>query len=78
MESPVTEYVFKYLKDSADDEAEILREGILGGSIFTEAEQIRISVIYATLISISEIELEEIENFYEEKELNRWNALEIG
>jgi len=64
MESPVTEYFFKYLTDSAKEESELLAETILSGGIVGEMEQKRISTTCATLISISEIDLQEVDDFY--------------
>jgi len=64
VESPVTEYFFKYLADSAKEESELLAEMILSGGIVGDIEQKRISTTCATLISISEIELQEIDDFY--------------
>ena len=68
LEDPATLIVLKYLKDSATSEVELLTEGIKGGAILSEGEQIRVSTIIATLERISEIELEEIEEFYKIEE----------
>jgi hypothetical protein len=45
-----------------------LSEGIRGGSILSEKEQVHASTKIAVLEQISEIELEEINSFYIEKE----------
>jgi len=63
LESPVTEYFLKYLRDSAKEESELLAEMIIQGGIIGEMEQKRISATCATLISIADIELEEIDDF---------------
>lgn len=63
-EGEITQQVMKYWKDSAEDEAEYLKQQLLGGGLLTEAEQIKISTIYATLERIAEIEFEDIELFY--------------
>ena len=68
LENPATEYFFKYLKDSAKEESEMVADVILEGGYLEKEEQIRISSICATLIRISDIEYDEIESFYNEKE----------
>ena len=67
LESPITEIFLKYLKDSAKEEAELITERIINGGQVSQEEQIRISTTCITLESISEITLEEIEEFYQEK-----------
>lgn len=66
LEHPVTEQFLKYLKDSANQEVDLLSEGIKGGSILSEKEQVSVSVLYRTLEEISEIDYEEIIDFYTE------------
>ena len=68
LESPVADYFFKYLTDSAKEESDLLSGIIIGGGIVGEMEQKRIATTCATLISIADIEFEEIEDFYNEKE----------
>lgn len=68
MENEVTQWVMHYLTDSAKEEREIISEAIFNGAIIPENEQISKSAICATLIRISELEFEEIEEFYNEKE----------
>lgn len=64
MESPITKKFLKYLVDSANEEAELLKGMIISGGIVGDLEQKRISTICATLISISEIDCSEIDQFY--------------
>ena len=66
-ESPVTEMFLKYLVDSAKEESQIIADSILSGSVVSESEQIRVASECITLMRISEITLEEIEDFYKEK-----------
>lgn len=68
LESPAVEYLFKYLKDSAIEESEILSETIINGGYIPKEEQIQKSTICATLNSIADIEFEEIESFYKERD----------
>lgn len=65
-ESPATEYFLKYLKDSVKEESSIVAETIASGGTLDVEEQIRIATICETLNRIADIELEEIEEFYEE------------
>lgn len=67
LEHPVTEIFIRYLKDSAKEEAELLTELILNGGTVNEKEQIRISTTCLMLNEISDITLEEINEYYEEK-----------
>lgn len=67
LENPVTEIFLKYLKDSAKDEAQLVSESILNGSVFDLNEQIKVSTLCITLTEISEITFEEIDDFYEER-----------
>jgi len=64
LEHPGTEYFIKYLKDSAQEESKMVADMILGGAIVPLDDQIRISTLSMTLIQISEISLDEIEDFY--------------
>ena len=68
LDNPVTEYVFKYLKDSVKEEVELIAESIASGGIISENEQISKSAICATLIRIAEIDYEEIDGFYEKED----------
>lgn len=68
LENPTTEIFLKYLKDSADGEVNILKDGIIGGSILSDTEQMRVATIHQTLMDISEIDAGEINDFYEEEE----------
>ena len=63
-ESPVTEYIRKYLKDSIKEESELMADSIISGGIVSENEQIRVSTLCETLDQIAEISLDEIEDFY--------------
>lgn len=65
-ESHLTQVFLKYLKDSAKDEAEVLTSRIMSGEIISDLEQIRHNVTAATLEGISEIDLAEIEEFYQD------------
>ncbi len=53
-----------YLNDSAREEIDLLRDTITEGGIVEEKEQVRISSVNMTLKRISDISLEEIEEFY--------------
>lgn len=64
LESPTTKYFLKYLVDSANEEAEMLKDTIIAGGIIGDIEQKHISTICATLISISEIDYPEVREFY--------------
>jgi len=68
LESPVTEVFLKYLKDSADEEAELLKDAILNGAIFSEKEQAIKTTTCVVLNEISDIDLEEIESFYQKED----------
>jgi len=68
LENPVTEYFLKYLTDSSKEESELLADMIISGGIVGELEQKRISTTCATLISISEIDFEEIDEFYKRED----------
>ncbi len=65
-ENPVTCYFLKYLKDSAQEEASMLADLIVGGDVVSEIEQAKVATLSMTLIHISEIEYEEITEFYTE------------
>ena len=67
LENPVTQYFKKYLLDSAKEEEILASASIVTGAILSEREQVRISTTFSVLESISEITLEEIEDYYEEK-----------
>ena len=67
LENPVTQYLKKYLLDSAKEEEKLASASIVMGAILSEREQVRISTTYSVLESIGEITLEEIEDYYEEK-----------
>ena len=67
LDNPISELFFKYLKDSAKDDARLVGETIYSGGMIEKEEQIRISTTCATLIRISDIDYDEIESFYEEK-----------
>lgn len=64
LDNPVTQYVIKYLKDSVKESSSILAESIINGGVETEAEQVRVGTLCVTLTQISEITLQEIEDFY--------------
>lgn len=66
LEHPGTEYVRKYLIDSANEEAQLLADTIVGGGLVSELTQTRIATTCITLNRIAEIDLEEIANFYTE------------
>lgn len=68
LEEPATEYFMKYLKDSIDHEADMLKDQIISGGIATEREQAYVSAICATLEKIVGIDLEEIDDFYSKEE----------
>lgn len=67
LENPATEYFFKYLKDSIKEESELVAEAIANGGLISEEDQIRIATTCVTLQRISEIDLEEILEFYTEE-----------
>jgi len=67
LESPVTEIFRKYLKDSAKEEVDLVTNLIMGGGVVSDHEQIRVSTTSLILNQISEIDIEEINEFYEEK-----------
>lgn len=67
-ENPITNYFFKYLKNESRAEAVMLADIIQNGNILSESEQIQISTECATLIRIADIEYDDIESFYNEKE----------
>ncbi len=64
LDDPVTEFFFKYLKDSAKLESTFIADSIVSGEVIPLDDQIRVSTLSITLIQISEIGLEEIESFY--------------
>ncbi len=64
LDDPVTEFFFKYLKDSAKFESTFIAEAIVSGEVVPLDDQIKISTLSMTLNQISEIGLEEIESFY--------------
>lgn len=64
LEDPTTEYFMKYLKDSIKEESELVTETIANNGVLSENEQIRIGMTCVTLDRISEIDFEEIDNFY--------------
>lgn len=66
-EQEASEYFFKYLTDQAKSTATLLAERIMDGGIVPEEEQIRIATECSTLVSVTEIEFEEIETFYQEE-----------
>lgn len=68
LENPVTEVFMKYLKDSVKDESESVADLISGGGYISEMEQAKIGSVCVTLTSISEIELEEILEFYKRED----------
>jgi len=61
---PVTKEFRKYLSDSADEEAEILKETIITGNIVPEVDQYRIVIMNQLFRRIIEVDYEEIEDFY--------------
>jgi len=66
LDDPVTEIFLKYLKDSINEEAELVAERIKGGGTMSDIEQTRIGTTCVTLEQIAEIELSEIIEFYKE------------
>lgn len=62
---PVTIEFRKYLKDSADEEAEILKETIMSGNVIPEADQYQVVIMNNLFRRIIEIDYEEIDGFYE-------------
>ncbi len=67
LEHPVTEVFLRYLKDSAKEEADLITDLIMNGGNVNEQDQIRVSTTCLLLNQISEIEIDEINEFYEEK-----------
>lgn len=67
LDNPVTQYFKKYLLDSAKEEEALASASIVTGAILSEREQVRISTTFSVLEGIGEINLEEIQEFYEEK-----------
>ncbi len=70
-ESPLTQKVFKYLLDLCDDTANPIAERIKNGGIFSQEEQLKIATECVTLLRVTEITFEEIEQFYEDK---KWTS----
>ena len=68
LESPVTEYLHKYLKDSIKEESELVADAIVSGGIISENEQIRTGTLCETLERIKDISLDEIQEFYHKDE----------
>lgn len=64
----MTEYFFKYLRDSASEEAELIKESILHGSVISEVDQIRVATLCETLNRIAAIDFEEIDSYYRRDE----------
>lgn len=64
----MTEILKKYLNDSVNEEAELLKDSIIGGATLTEAEQVKITTLIATLARIADIDFEEIVDFYNKGE----------
>jgi len=62
-----TEIFIKYLIDSAKEESELLADRIVNGGIVEVDEQIRISTECLTLMRISDISIEEIDEFYQDR-----------
>jgi len=63
---PVTKEFRKYLSDSADEEAEILKETIMSGTVVAEVDQYRIVIMNNLFRRIIEIDYEEIDGFYKD------------
>jgi len=63
---PVTREFRKYLSDSASEEAEILKETIMSGSVIPEVDQYQIVIMNSLFRRIIEIDYEEIVGFYKE------------
>lgn len=68
VESPVTEYVRKYLKDSIKEESELVTSAIVNGAVIPEIEQTHTGAVCTTLTSVIDISLEEIQEFYQQEE----------
>lgn len=68
LEEPATEYFMKYISDLAEDEVDTLKDGIIGGAILSERDQVRVAALVEAMGRISEIDLEEIEEFYRKEE----------
>lgn len=68
LEHPITEQFRRYLKDSSNQEVTLLTDSIKGGAILSEKEQVSVSVLYRTLEEISEIDYEEINDYYIKEE----------
>ena len=64
VDDPVTIEFRKYLSDSADEEAEILKETIMGGNVIPEVDQYQVVIMNNLFRRIIEIDYEEIDGFY--------------
>ncbi len=63
---PVTKEFRKYLSDSADEEAELLKETIMSGNVIPEVDQYQVVIMNNLFRRIVEIDYEEIEGFYKQ------------
>lgn len=61
---PVTKEFRKYLSDSADEEAELLKETIMSGNVIPEVDQYQVVIMNNLFRRIIEIDYEEIDGFY--------------
>lgn len=68
LENPVTEYVFKYFIDSVKEDTINLAEIITSGGVIDEKEQIQIAARCAKILEFTQIEYDEIIDFYTEGE----------
>lgn len=63
-----TEAFFNYLKDSIKEESGLVANRICNGGMITEQEIIVQSTTCVALLRISEIDYEEIDDFYKQEE----------
>ena len=63
---PVTKEFRKYLIDSSDEEAEILKDTIISGEVVPVEDQYRIVIMNVLFRRIVEIDYEEIAGFYKQ------------
>jgi len=64
LELPTTQYFFKYLEDSVKEESELVAETVCNGGHMTEEEMRVKATICLTMKQISEINFEEIDEYY--------------
>ena len=64
LDNDTTKFFFKYLTDFSKAEAQQVADTIVTGGHISDEEQIRIAMQCMTLVDMTEIEFEAIEDFY--------------